>query len=115
MDSEDSLDPGRPRKVRRGVAGTEPGGEAQDVPPAYFGIGCMSLIIGFAGGGMIAVLVAKIAGFFTRCTADSETGAPCNWNAYWLYGAVIGAVLVPVVTIWLLRRGRTRARNSQRG
>jgi len=95
--------------------GTEPGGEAPDVPPAYFGMGCLALVAGFAGGGMIAVFIAKMAGAFTKCAPDAETGAPCNWDGYWVYGAVIGAVLVPVVTIWLLRRGRKRARNSQRG
>jgi len=75
----------------------------------------MSVVVGFAGGGMIAVLIAKAWGSATKCAADTETGAPCGWNTFWLYGAVIGAVLVPVVTIWLLRRGRKRARNSQRG
>jgi hypothetical protein len=75
----------------------------------------MSLVVGFAGGGMIAVLIAKVVGAATKCAPDKDTGAPCDWNSFWLYGAVIGAVLVPVVTIWLLRRGRQRARNSQRG
>src|SRR5690242_2008758 len=82
---------------------------------AYFGIGCITAVGGFAGGGMIAVLVAKIVGAATRCSADAETGAPCGWTSYWLIGAVTGLVLLPTITIWLFSRGRRRAHNSERG
>ncbi|HEY9226685.1 MAG TPA: hypothetical protein VIP11_08575 [Gemmatimonadaceae bacterium] len=83
--------------------------------PYYFGIGCFTAIAGFAGGGMIAVLVAKIVGSFSRCAADPETGAPCNWFRFWFYGAVAGAVILPTVAILLLRRARARSNNTQRG
>ena len=64
---------------------------------------------------MIAVLVAKIVGAVTRCSAEPETGAPCGWTTYWLTGAIIGLVLLPTITIWLFSRGRRRAQNSERG
>jgi MFS family permease len=82
---------------------------------AYFGIGCITAVAGFVGGGMIAVLVAKIVGAFARCSPDAETGAPCSWTTYWLIGAVAGLVLLPTVTILLFARGRRRAQNSERG
>lgn len=81
----------------------------------YFGVGCFTTIAGFAGGGMIAVLIAKIVGAAQRCPTEPETGAPCNWFTYMFFGAIIGAVLLPVIAITLLKRGRRRANNSERG
>jgi len=75
----------------------------------------LTAIAGFWGGGMIAVLVAKVVGAFTRCPAEPETGAPCNWFTFAFLGAIVGLVVMPVISIWLLRRGRIRARNIERG
>ena len=79
----------------------------------YVGVGCVSAIAGLAGGGMIAVLVAKIVGGVTRCGADVETGAPCDWSTYWTWGARIGLVLVPVIVLWRMRKVRSAARNRE--
>ena len=81
----------------------------------YFGVGCFSTIVGVAGGGMIAVLVAKVVGAVQKCAVQAETGAPCNWFAYAAIGALVGAVVVPMVSVWLFRRGRKRAANIERG
>lgn len=89
--------------------------QAEPQLAAYLGIGCLTTLAGFAGGGMIAVLVAKIVGSLTRCAADTETGAPCDWATYWLRGALIGMILLPSVAIWRFRRGRRMASNSERG
>jgi hypothetical protein len=75
----------------------------------YLGVGCLTAVIGFAGGGMIAVLLARVIGAAHGCTLDAETGAPCAWASYWVWGAGIGLVLVPTVAITLLSRGRRRA------
>ncbi|HTI65741.1 MAG TPA: hypothetical protein VL524_19590 [Gemmatimonadaceae bacterium] len=88
---------------------------ADGPPPAYFGIGCLTAVAGFAGGGMIAVLIAKIVGALTRCAADAESGAPCNWSTYWVRGALVGMILLPAISLWRLRRGRQRAQHSERG
>ena len=90
------------------------GGQTSTTKWEYFGVGCFSMFIGFAGGGMIAVLVAKIAGGLQRCPADKDTGAPCSWLRYAVFGMVIGTILVPTITIWLFHRGRARA-NKLRG
>ena len=90
-------------------------GSADDVGPHYLGLGCVTAVVGFAGGGMIAVLIAKIVGALTRCSSDAETGAPCNWFTYAVFGAIAGFVLVPIISIALRRRSRKRALNSERG
>jgi hypothetical protein len=47
-----------------------------------------------------------------RCPSDAETGAPCNWFTFAKFGMIIGAVLVPTISIWFFRRGRARANNE---
>ena len=90
-------------------------GQASTAKWEYLGVGCFSAVVGLAGGGMIAVLISKIVGAVGKCTPDKETGAPCDWSIYWTWGARIGLVVVPIVSIWLFRRGRRRAMNSDRG
>lgn len=100
-------------------AGSDPAahdaGQASTTKWEYLGIGCFSAVGGLAGGGMVAVLVAKIVGAAGKCPSAAETGAPCNWSDYWTWGARLGFVLVPIVSIWLFRQGRRRAMNSDRG
>jgi hypothetical protein len=85
-----------------------------DTPPAtptestvwpYIGVGCLTLIVGFFGGGMIAMLVGKIADGVTGCVPPE--GLPvCTWWRYWWSGALLGGVLLPAVAVWRMRRGR---------
>jgi hypothetical protein len=79
----------------------------------YLGVGCLSAVVGLAGGGMIAVLIAKIVGGISGCHGDAETGAPCNWSIYWTWGARIGLILVPTIVIWRMRRARSARKNSE--
>ena len=97
------------------MADVADGGQTNTSRWEYLGVGCFSTFVGFAGGGMIAVMVAKIVGGLSRCASDAETGAPCSWLTYAVYGALIGAVVVPSVSIWFFRRGRNRARHIERG
>lgn len=91
----------------------QPSREASDEGPHYFGIGCFTVIAGFAGGGMIGVLIAKIVGAAQRCSTEAETGAPCNWLTFAVFGALIGAVLLPTIAISSVRRARRRTNNSE--
>jgi hypothetical protein len=77
----------------------------------YLGVGCITFVSGLFGGGMIAVLVAKIVGASQGCTPDAETGAPCNWFNYAVVGALAGMVLFPTTAVLLLRRSRMKHRN----
>lgn len=90
-------------------------GAPQHMRAQYVGVGCFTAIAGFAGGGMIAVLIAKIVGAVTKCAPEPDTGAPCNWFVYWFIGAVTGGILLPAIAISLLRRSRRRAQNTERG
>ena len=89
--------------------------KASDTSPHYFGVGCFTVFAGFAGGGMIGVLIAKIVGFARRCPSEAETGAPCSWYTFAVYGAIAGAVILPTIAISSLRRARKRTDNSERG
>jgi hypothetical protein len=111
-DREGNGDGLAPEHGRNGTKGRP---EAKEPRPAYLRIGCLTAGAGLVGGGMLGVLAAKIVGAVTKCTADADTGAPCDWGTYWKYGAVIGMIGLPVMAIWRLRRGRARARNSDRG
>lgn len=87
-------------------------GQPEPRPWAYVGVGCLTGMVGLIGGGMIAVLVAKIVGAIRGCVPDTETGAPCGWPMYWTWGARIGLVVLPTVAIWRMRRGEKRAMTS---
>jgi hypothetical protein len=100
------------------MAADPTGGQEPRVPPSdsklsYVGVGCVGAVVGLVGGGMIAVMIAKVVGGLTSCTAAAESGAPCNWTDYWTWGARIGLIVVPVISIYLLRRGRLRSQNSE--
>jgi hypothetical protein len=88
---------------------------AAEPGPHYFGVGCFTVVAGFAGGGMIGVLIAKIVGFAQRCPSEAETGAPCSWFTFAVFGALAGAVILPTIAISSLRRARRRTQNSARG
>ena len=68
-------------------------------------MGCLMAVVGLAGGGMIAVLVAKIVGAIRGCSPDAETGAPCGWFVYAVFGALVGLFAAPSVAIWRMRHG----------
>jgi hypothetical protein len=104
----------RPNSEPNGGPPNRVGGQTDTAKWEYLGVGCFSTFVGFAGGGMIAVLIAKITGAVSRCKADAETGAPCNWFTYAVFGAIVGALVVPAASLWLFRRGRARA-NYDRG
>ena len=90
-----------------------PSGETPEGVWPYLGVGCLSAVVGLAGGGMIAVLIAKVVGGVTGCHAEVETGAPCDWSIYWTWGARIGLILVPTVVLWRMRKVRTASRNPE--
>ena len=85
---------------------------ADEGPWPYIGVGCITIVAGFFGGGMIAVLIAKVIGAVHSCAPDAETGAPCGWYNYMVVGCCIGAVFLPTAAIWRMRRGRMRERNK---
>ena len=79
----------------------------------YLGVGCLTAVVGLVAGGMIAVLVAKIVGAVQGCVPDKDTGAPCDWSAYWTWGARLGVILFPAIVLWRMRRSRAASRKSE--
>jgi hypothetical protein len=72
------------------------------------GVGCFTIFIGVFSGGMIAVLIGTIVAFLTR--APKCSGVPlCNWYVFAGYGALIGAISLPVLALWRLRRADARS------
>ena len=76
----------------------------------YLGVGCVTTIGGFFSGGMIAVLIAKIAGWARGCEPSSGLPA-CDWHVFMLTGALIGMVTLPAGVIWRLR-GKRKAEDE---
>jgi hypothetical protein len=69
------------------------------------GVGCVMTFAGFFGGGMIAVLFAKIVGSVHGCKPPEGLPA-CNWWVYAGIGAVIGALTLPTGVLLRLNRRR---------
>jgi hypothetical protein len=86
----------------------------QDISPAtrYGCVGCLTFVAGAFGGGLMAVLIAKIVGSARKC--EPPEGLPaCDWHVYAAVGMLIGAVLLPVLVIRQIRKGEKAAGNSR--
>ncbi len=80
-----------------------PGPASEDRTGRNIGVGCFTFFIGAVSGAMSGVGIGKLMGFFNRCTP--EPGLPaCEWWVYAGWGAAIGAVTLPVFTLWRLKR-----------
>ena len=67
------------------------------------GVGCFTCFIGGASGAMVGVGIGKLTGFFVRCTPVPGLPA-CEWWVFAGYGAAIGAISLPILALWRLRR-----------
>jgi hypothetical protein len=92
--------------------GPEGSGETSGGIWPYLGVGCLTAVGGLVGGGMIAVLIAKVVGAVTKCQPDADTFAPCDWSSYWTWGARIGVILLPVIVLWRMRRARASRKSE---
>ena len=75
-------------------------------------VGCLTFVVGFFGGGMIAVLLGKTLDMFRRCTPAEGLPMCGNWAAFAFGGGVIGAIVLPTVVRVKLARGNAATRNS---
>ena len=89
-------------------------GQEFDYTARNIGVGCFTAIAGFFSGAMFAVLLGKIVGAVRGCAAGPE-GQPCNWHIYAGVGALIGAISLPTVVLWRLRRTEGPPPESERG
>lgn len=71
----------------------------------YIGVGCLTMVVGFFGGGMIGMLVGKVTDAVTGCR-PAEGLPVCMWWRYWWSGALFGIVFLPFMAIRRLRQSR---------
>ena len=69
------------------------------------GVGCVTTVAGFFGGGMIAVFIGKVVGSVRGCRPPEGLPA-CNWWVYAGIGAVLGALTLPGVVLIRLNQAR---------
>lgn len=69
------------------------------------GVGCFSAIAGLFGGGMIAVMIAKIVGSARGCQPPADLPA-CDWASYAFVGMVVGMIGLPLVSVMRLKSRR---------
>ena len=67
------------------------------------GVGCLTAVVGFFSGGMIAVFIGKFVGGVQGCQPPEGLPA-CNWWVYAGIGAVIGAMSLPFLALRRLSR-----------
>lgn len=67
------------------------------------GVGCFTFFIGAVSGAMSGVGIGKLMGFFNRCTPAPGLPA-CEWWVFAGYGAAFGALTLPVLALWRLKR-----------
>lgn len=91
---------------------TDVAAEQRTGPWPYIGVGCLTAPIGFFGGGMIAVLIAKMVGAAQGCTAPEGLPA-CNTFEYLYPGGLIGLIGLPGLALYRLRKGRKAASGVQ--
>ena|SRR5436190_23644781 len=93
------------------------GRDAEPTIWPYIGVGCITLVAGFFGGGMIGVFVGWIVGHARRCVPLPDSFPICDFFPYWIAGMTLGAVLVPTVALTRLRQSRRRSQagDTERG
>ncbi|MCU0633530.1 MAG: hypothetical protein MUE41_01550 [Gemmatimonadaceae bacterium] len=79
----------------------------EDRTARTIGIGCFTTVIGGVSGGMIGVLIGKAVGMANRCVPIEGLPA-CDWHVYAGWGILTGALTLPVLTLWRLRRSDRR-------
>jgi hypothetical protein len=92
---------------------TDPSG-AREERPHYGAIGCLLGVVGVFAGGMLGVAVGWIVTKARGCTPPE--GFPiCDIYRYWLPGMLFGALTLPAMAIWRLRRGGAGPESNRRG
>ena len=75
-------------------------------------VGCLTMFVGFFGGGMIAVLLGRGVDVATRCTAAEGLPICGNWAMYVVVGGLVGMIGLPAVVLAKLLRRDRAARDS---
>ncbi|NUO63421.1 MAG: hypothetical protein HOQ11_12330 [Gemmatimonadaceae bacterium] len=93
---------------------TIPEQEPPPLPPAVRNtmVGCLTFVVGFFGGGMIAVLLGKGVDMARRCVPPEGLPMCGDWALFAFGGGLIGAIFLPTMVLMKLRRSSAATRNS---
>jgi hypothetical protein len=75
-------------------------------------VGCLTLVVGFFGGGMITLLLVRLVDLVRRCAPAEGLPVCGNWAIYAGTGGVIGAILLTTVVFIKLLRADAAVRDS---
>src|SRR5438270_9911378 len=89
------------------------GRDAEPTIWPYIGVGCITLVAGFFGGGMIGVFVGWLVGHARGCVPPADSFPICDFFPFWMCGMVLGAILLPTVALIRLRQGRRRRSSTE--
>lgn len=80
----------------------------EDRTARNIGVGCFTFFIGGISCAMTAVLLGKFYAGLTRAPQCSEMPL-CNWYEFAGWGGLIGAVTLPILVLWRLRRADAKS------
>ena len=75
-------------------------------------VGCLTIVVGFFGGGMITLLLVRVFDVLRRCSPTEGLPVCGNWAIYAGIGGAVGAILLPTVVFIKLLRADAAARAS---
>ncbi len=75
-------------------------------------LGCLMTVAGFFSGAMVAVLVAKVRSAMMHCTPVDPELPACNWQQFAGVGGLLGALSLPALVYWRLRRSAPGRRDN---
>ena len=79
------------------------------------GVGCLTFFLGGVSGGIIAVLFGMMYAFLTRAPKCADVPL-CNWPDWWKWGALLGAISLPILVLSRLGRPKDGSpKNTDRG
>ncbi len=77
-------------------------------------MGGVTFVAGGFSGGMVGVFASVMMRELTQ--GPTCEGIPtCDWHVYMLAGAVLGALSLPALVLWRMRRTERADNNSDRG
>ena len=85
-----------------------------DGGPPRAAIGCIMVPLGAISMAMVGVLISKIVAWATKSTCSIPDIPTCDWYVYAGWGALFGAVTLPLLVTWRMRRPAA-PENSKRG
>ncbi|MDB4908251.1 MAG: hypothetical protein JWO05_3035 [Gemmatimonadetes bacterium] len=88
------------------MAGQSPISPVSEKRWAAAGVGCMSILVGFFGCGMLGVAVGWAVGLVQRCKPAPNTFPICNIDPYWKTGVLLGVTLFPAFMVWRVLSAR---------